>query len=1694
MYSFKKIFFSSLCLLLQIVCLEINAQELSADLKAWAEKNPVISIAIDSSLAPLDYLDENDKATGIGALYRNELNKILPVKLEVTSALTFSEVLSEVQTHQVDALSLCSYTESRAGTVLFSKPILSRASILVVSKSSTIKTISDISKNNTIGVVKGFVNLEHAIALVGHNNSIQVDNLNFGLEQVHTGELDAFITSSVGLIYAEKDQVEDRFHTIPLNHLRAFDLGFCIDTNKPELQAILNWGIDQLGNDAWQNISYDWTNSLKKQPLASEAFSIDYQFYLFILAGILALIFMVIEGRKYADEIAIKFGTERFKAIYIMVVVLILSILIIAATWYLQDFKKQSSAKVEQILDLSQDRISNDLNNWYNSRLLLVKQVSRLPLFKQQVEALVTAKNSNDTNEISNVRDSLHQFFAQRPSTTLNARGYNIISTSGVNLLNHINELTGQQNAITQQRIDIFKQVLNGETKFIPAVKPHLTSSSEENRESFIYIASPVFDSDGNIIAVFALNFDPLKSFTSIFTQLKKGETFDAVAIDVNGQLVSGSRFQKALIKTKKISIKQSAILNVSLPDTQNNQIVQSTILGIGGKSFSGYLNYRNKLVVGTWKWHKLFNITTVVELDFEEFEEEYIQLRDVLFSILSVTIFILIALSSFMFIISRRANEINNRSKAELENLVAHRTEELANSERKNRSVLSSVADGIFGIDKQGNCVFFNESACTLLGFTEAEAIGQNYLNLFNHTNADGSENTIETSIIANAIKTQKTIRVSNNVFWHKDGEKIFVGYSVAPITSTDDGLVAVVAFSDISDRLKERERIDSLLETAPITMLVVNQSDLIVQANATTQRMLGFTPNELVGQPLSTLVPEHRRAEHHSFTLDYWKDPVIHRSGIDDGALDLLTKNGGSIEVESVYTPINIAEEQLLIISIRDITQENLAKKALVAAKQLSDEASKAKSDFLANMSHEIRTPMNAIIGMSHLALEYDLDNKPRNYIQKVHKAAESLLGIINDILDFSKIEAGKLDLERIDFHLEDVMHDLANIIGLQTHEKGLELLFNIAPDIPIYLTGDPLRLNQILINLASNAAKFTEQGQIVISIKLVELESKQVKLRFAIQDSGIGMSEEQLQKLFKSFSQADSSTTRKYGGTGLGLTICKKLVTLMGGDIWVESNVGKGSCFFFDVCLELPKGQVEQKFTEQQMQMLANKNVLIVDDNPMALEVLQAIMKSFKCNVITATNGLEAIAVAQAFDSEFDFALIDWKMPGIDGIKTIEKLKTLVSDKTKNFIMVTAHGREEIKRYAQDVGSDFIDSFIAKPVTASSVFDEMMHLMGQSFIETNRTLKRTNELRQDQQSLAGAKILLVEDNELNQELAMELLKQADIIVDLAENGEQAVNMANEQTYDGILMDLQMPIMDGYTATGIIRQEYPKLPILAMTANAMAGDKEKVVAAGMNDHIAKPINVGEMFAIMNKWIKPSGLSVTQKQGIAEQVKQIANIEKPVVTDITLVSFSHINISSGLAICNGNAELYTRLLKKFTSNQSSFYLSFNEAWSENQIKDATLIAHTLKGAAANIGAKVLHQQAGELESACVNEEETEVISSEFQLCSQKLQLVMTELNEFFEKQDSLENGATLNKDEPLFDLHALLPKLIELLALVNEFDADASELAEHIMKEIAAKDIKQNFKVVLKAIESYDFDQATVQLVQFLDKHNLEY
>lgn len=624
---------------------------------------------------------------------------------------------------------------------------------------------------------------------------------------------------------------------------------------------------------------------------------------------------------------------------------------------------------------------------------------------------------------------------------------------------------------------------------------------------------------------------------------------------------------------------------------------------------------------------------------------------------------------------------------------------------------------------------------------------------------------------------------------------------------------------------------------------------------------------------------------------------------------------------------------------------------------ARREAEEAARAKSMFLANMSHEIRTPMNAIIGMAYLAMRTDLTPRQLDYVSKIHNAGTSLLAVINDILDFSKIEADKLELEAVDFHLDDVLDDVTALVAQKASDKGLEFLFDCSTEVPQGLVGDPLRLGQVLTNLVGNAIKFTERGQILVTIRRVERIGDKVELQIEVSDSGIGMNPEQMARLFQPFTQADGSMTRRHGGTGLGLTISKRLVELMGGTIRADSLPGRGSRFTFNAWFGISGAERVRKKTLPES--LHGLRALVVDDNASARDVLAEQLRGLGFVTVSVDGGAMAIqAVDQArFDHPFDLVLVDWLMPDVNGVETVKRIRA--GSHAPRTIMVTAFGRDEVRAQAEAVG---VDAFLVKPVSQSSLLDAILSVFGPQAGMPTSTAEPAPY--QPTTSLDGIRVLLAEDNEINQQIAIELLESVGITVTLASDGIEVLEKLathGPAAYDAVLMDVQMPLLDGIEATRRVRDDrrFARLPIIAMTAHALAEERERCLRVGMNDHLAKPIDPATLFQTLERWIPLRRAPSLPRR-------------KPAPTRETgaLPEIAGLDQAAGLERTGHNRDLYLRMLRLFCDKEADCPRRIAGALTENDFDTAARLAHSVKGASGSIGMTQVFDAALALESA----------------------------------------------------------------------------------------------------------------------------
>jgi two-component system, sensor histidine kinase and response regulator len=882
----------------------------------------------------------------------------------------------------------------------------------------------------------------------------------------------------------------------------------------------------------------------------------------------------------------------------------------------------------------------------------------------------------------------------------------------------------------------------------------------------------------------------------------------------------------------------------------------------------------------------------------------------------------------------------------------------------RFNQLVLENAGPMIWIDSRSGTVTYANPAVCAHLGYPREELVGMS-LSVFDP--AYTAESARE---VARALRESENSVSFPRVHIRKDGSERDVEVTVF-FTSDEGHAVYICAFKDVTeqkraeqDRRRQQATLDSLVNSIPDLIFYKDKQGRYMGCNTAYAALVGKPVEDIRG-----LTSHQLFAQDIAHSMDDRDMRCL--SGLREQSAEhwVTYPDGQRVLLDTVISPLwdENGEPQGLLGISRDITERKRTEEEIRRAKEIAEEATRMKSDFLANMSHEIRTPMNAIIGLSHLVLKTELTPRQRDYIAKVQTSGQHLLGVINDILDFSKVEAGKLDLEHTEFELEKLLDNTSSLICEKSHAKGLELVFEVAPEVPPHLVGDSLRLGQILLNYANNAVKFTEKGEIVISVRASERTDTDVLLHFRVQDTGIGLTPEQMGRLFQSFSQADTSTTRKFGGTGLGLAISKKLAELMGGQVGVESEPGKGSTFWFSARVGIGQGVKRELLPNPD---LRGRRALVVDDNDHARAVIVDMLEGMTFITNEASCGADAVEEvrrAAATSDPYDVVYLDWRMPGMDGMETARQIRSLGLASAPMFLMVTAYGREEVIKEAEHAG---IQNVLVKPVSPSILFDTTMSVLGgqrakQPAAEASSAATTDARLA----PLRGARILLVEDNDINQQVARELLEDAGLVVDVADNGRIALELLQKNTYGLVFMDMQMPVMDGVTATREIRKlpAYANLPIVAMTANAMEQDRRKCRDAGMNDFLVKPIDPQEMFAILLRW----GRQLRASAEVVAPVRQPAQL--PPAAASGAGPFDHIeglDTALGLSRMMGKKSLYAAMLKRYLAGQQQVVAEIRQALADGDTATAERLAHTTKAVSGNVGATAIQERAAALEAA----------------------------------------------------------------------------------------------------------------------------
>ena len=942
-------------------------------------------------------------------------------------------------------------------------------------------------------------------------------------------------------------------------------------------------------------------------------------------------------------------------------------------------------------------------------------------------------------------------------------------------------------------------------------------------------------------------------------------------------------------------------------------------------------------------------------------------------------------------------------RSLAARFNDMARQTEQaradIESARARMSSLVESAMDAIISVDGEMRIVMVNHAAMQMFRVDEATLMGQRIEVLLPERHR--AQHPAQMKRFAQSGVTTRQMAAHAVVYGRRwDGEEFPAEASISRSLIEGAELMTVI-LRDVTERKRaedrihamnanlettvaertaslrdtaselERERarladlsaeISLILESATVGILLLKERR-VVRCNRRIEELFGYTPGEAMGRSTREWYLDEAAYEDAGRAL-YPQDDVA--DGAHARELQMVRRDGTPFWARVSTRRFDHGAAGTMLAIIEDVTPEHLAADALASAKTQADAANTAKSQFLANMSHEIRTPMNAIIGMTHLALRTALTEQQRDYLRKIQISSQHLMGVINEILDFSKIEAGKLTLEHIHFELLPVLDNVITLIADRAAQKGLELVLDLDPEVPRCLVGDPLRLGQILINLSSNAVKFTEQGEVVLRVALLPgnaeaeagADAAAPRLRFEVRDTGIGLSPEQGAQLFASFHQADASTSRQYGGTGLGLAICKRLVQLMGGEIGVHSAPGQGSTFWFEAAM--PRGVAPGRSTH--MPQLRGRRVLVVEDNEAALEVMQRLLLSLGLLTDTARDGEQAwerVRDADIAGQPYDFVLLDWSMPRLNGIDAGRRILSLGLAHPPRLLLVTGRGRDEVLREALEAG---FSSVMVKPVNASLLLDNLLLSMTAEAAAALPGLPAPSPL---QRAFAG-RALVVEDNEINQQIASEMLQELGLTVTIARHGQHALELLDQEpAFDLVFMDVHMPVMDGLTATRQLRTHprWAGLPVIAMTANVLAEDRARCTQAGMNDFVPKPIEAEQLVAALGRWLVP------QAPPAAEPMRPVAVGNNPVLAPLQGVH--GLDLRAGLRRCGHKTELYLDLLRRFVDSQADSLDDLRQLGAALRggdgllpdIEPLRLRVHSLKGVAGTIGATLLQSR-----------------------------------------------------------------------------------------------------------------------------------
>ena len=1717
---------------------KVGSIELSSEEKAWIADHPVIKVANDKEWPPFDFF-ENSKAKGYSMDYLRVLAEIIGIQLEFIQDDNWDELIKQFENKQLDVITAYENTpEHQQQFTLLTKPYLSiKESIIIRNDSEFIQNYKQLY-GKKVAVIKGY---DYEDEIKNNHPEIKmvlVDTPVEGLKKVSYGEVDALLENSVVADYLMHKHQLQNLKLVGDPTFPGIEGGdqLRIATRKdwPVLHGLFNKAMQAISDETLDKLEHKWLQSAKKEQFLSiippatvkfDSASFVMQSIALILLAIVAVIIVVwfIRGRP-------KYLTIRETLFLITFVFVGLIISIGAFVTLLLEGEKQHS-QIETIkydsynLALELKQSSDDLTRFartyavtgdpryeeYFRHIIDIRDGKRPhpANFTQAYWDHVSSGNAeiNENGEIYSIDQKLDElgFLEQEKDKILEAKQASDalveLETIAMNAVwGKFQDAEGEFSISGEPDLEMARTLLHGEKyhqsksqimkpidDFFKLLEWRTTNSLNNVRAKnqailWAIIGLTLLTIGYAVYAFFLFKrriIKPMSYLKEGARIIQQGDYSHRLSLKTKDEVSALAEAFNAM----SVSINKRTSLMRGVINTAVDAIVvidQDSIIKEFSPSAERMTGYAATDVLG-------HDVELIIPPDFRkahkagfkrlvEGAEPKLYNRTVELSVLHKDGHIFPADFSvggwkddgqqFFVAIIR---DISERKEAEKQL-------------KKNKALLESQAEaspyGILSVSPEGNIISFNQR------FVNMWEIPEDIIE-------SGSYEAAISSVLNSLSDPKEFIERIEYLYQHPDEQdrveislkdgRIFDRFSDSIRGADSTFYGRTWFFTDISERKKNEEEIRQLskaVEQSSASIVITDIDGNIEYVNPKFCERTGYSVEEVLGQNPRILQSGKTPTEVYK---EIWKTITVGEEW--SGEFMNKKKSGEFYWEHASISPIKDEKGKIVqYLAVKDdITERKQMESEILKAKEVAETATQAKSDFLANMSHEIRTPMNAIIGMSHLALQTELSPKQNDYVTKTYNAANSLLGIINDILDFSKIEAGKMEMESIPFMLEEVLDNLANLITVKTREKELEFLISTEQDLPLGLVGDPLRLGQILINLANNAVKFTEKGEVLVKIELIDLDGEQATLRFSVQDTGIGMTEEQMSQLFQAFSQADASTTRKFGGTGLGLTISRKLVDMMDGEIGVESEPGIGSTFFFTAVFGLHEiSESERYIVPEELNEL---RVLVVDDSNESREILCSLINSFGISIEQVESGKKAIdCLVEAVDegNPFGLVLMDYKMPEMNGVEATRRIQKQreISPQPK-VIMVTAYGREEVRKEAESVD---LAGFLHKPVTSSTLYDSIVYGVFGMHENIDLTSKKMIGFGQEAvENIRGARILLVEDNVVNQQVATELLEQAQLLVTVANNGLEAVEQVKAESFDVVLMDIQMPVMDGYMATREIRTnpDFAELPIIAMTANAMVGDREKCLDAGMNDHVAKPIDPKDMFSALSKWIKPGEREVPPElqQGMKET--EISSAEPP----LELPGF---DLKRAIARIGGSVKAYRKTLVKVVETETDAVDRIRVALKENDQEAAVRAAHTLRGVAGNIGATTLQASAAELEAELLKNEGV-VPDALLEMTKQSLDEAMSIIKTALQSSEKKERSGSI---EEVSDIN-IKAELKELVERIENYDSTAEDAVDALLEKIVDPDFRASLSRLRGKLGDYDFDAAESIVSEIMKRYN---